>query len=301
MSLPADRLAFVITTLGRVAPLGQLLDSLLPQLAAGDQVVIVAQDHVEEVERLVDERRPVGDDGTAPRLVVVTSGRGAARGRNVGVECVEGDPVLQFPNDSSVAPEGFVAALRALAPRLGAGAITFRDEHGPKFVLPAPGTALDRWNVWSVMEVGLLIRRSVFLAAGGFDPDIGTGAATPWQAGEVTDLLLRAMQRGLTEDFVWAPADVAIAGVGEATGLSVTEHRRKVRAYSRGTSRILARWSYPLWWRLAFVAAGLVIGLRHGSTHRPEDGWWAFLGRLEGFVGRVSAPRDGRTLTAVPR
>ncbi|WOP20095.1 hypothetical protein [Raineyella sp. LH-20] len=314
------RLAFVITTLGRIAPLGRLLDGLVPQLTAGDQVVIVAQDHVDEVRRLVADRQPVADrqsggdsvagDPTstegrpadaAPRIVVVTSGRGAARGRNVGVEHVVGDPVLQFPNDTSEAPEGFAAALRGLAPHLGVGAITFRDEHGPKFVLPAPGTPLDRWNVWSVMEVGVLVRRSVFLAAGGFDPEIGSGAATPWQAGEVTDFLLRAMDRGLTGDFVWAPSDVAIAGVGEATGLSPAEHRRKVRAYSRGTSRVLGRWSYPLWWRLAFVAAGLVIGVRHDATHRPVDGWWAFVGRLEGLLGRVLGPRDGRAMTAVRR
>lgn len=297
---PADdlgRLAFVITTLGRVAPLGRLLDTLAPQLAAGDQVVVVAQDHIAEVQQLVAERQPVG----AGTLAVVTSDRGAARGRNVGVEHVEGDPVLQFPNDTSEAPEGFVAALRGLAPRLGVGAITFRDEHGPKFVLPAPGTPLDRWNVWNVMEAGVLVRRSVFLQAGGFDPDIGSGAATPWQAGEVTDFLLRAMDRGLTGDFVWAPADIAITGVGEATGLSPAEHRRKVRAYSRGTSRILGRWSYPLWWRLAFIAAGLLIGVRHDATHRPEDGWWAFLGRLEGFLGRVLGPRGGRPMTAVCR
>lgn len=309
---PADdlgRLAFVITTLGRIAPLGRLLDGLVPQLTAGDQVVIVAQDHVDEVRRLVADRQADQDPDatgreaadTAPRIVVVTSGRGAARGRNAGVEHVVGDPLLQFPNDTSEAPEGFAAALRGLAPRLGVGAITFRDEHGPKFVLPAPGTPLDRWNVWNVMEVGVLVRRSVFLAAGGFDPEVGSGAATPWQAGEVTDFLLRAMDRGLTGDFVWAPSDVAIAGVGEATGLSPAEHRRKVRAYSRGTSRVLGRWSYPLWWRLAFVAAGLVIGVRHDATHRPVDGWWAFVGRLEGFLGRVLGPRDGRAMTAVRR
>lgn len=296
MSLPAsgadsDRLAFVVTTLGRLEPLRKLLATLTPQTLPGDQVVLVAQDQTDRVRALAVEY------ADAPcSLTVTTSPRGAARGRTAGVDAVTGNPVLHFPNDTTWFPEGSVAAVRALAPRLGLGAITVVDEHGPKFVLPEPGTALDRWNVWRVIEMGLLVRRELFVACGGFDPEIGTGAPTPWQAGEVTDFLLRAMDRGLAEGFLWAPADVAVGGIGQAAGLTPGEHRRKVRAYNRGTARILARWRYPLWWRLAFVAAGALVGVRHGS-HHLSDGWWAALGRAEGSVGRVLGGRDLRAVS----
>lgn len=297
MSLPTpdantNRLAFVVTTLGRIDPLRKLLDSLLLQLEPGDQVVLVAQDHADEVCALADAYA-----GASWTLTVTTSARGAARGRNTGVDAVTDDPLLHFPNDTTWFPEGSVASIRALAPQLGIGALTVVDENGPKFVLPDPGTPLDRWNIWNVIEMGLLVRRSVFLEAGGFNPDIGSGASTPWQAGEVTDFLLRVMDRGLAGDFRWAPADVKVGGIGQATGLTDEERRRKVRAYNRGTSYLLRTWSYPMWWRLAFVAAGLLVGVRHGS-HHVLDGWWAFVGRFEGFHGQLLAGRD---LTAVRR
>lgn len=298
MSLPtsdadATRLAFVVSTLGRIEPLRKLLDTLTPQTLPGDQVVLVAQGQVDEVRALAESY------AEAPCTVTVTtSPRGLSRGRNAGVQAVTGDPVLQFPNDTTWYPEGTVQSIRSLAPALGLGAITVRDKHGPRFVLEAPGTALDPWNVWNVIEVGMLVRRSLFLEAGEFDPDIGTGASTPWQSGEGTDFLLRALGRGLVADFVWAPADIGVGAVGEAAGLSVAEHRRKIRAYNRGSSHLFAKWSYPLWWRLAFVVAGLLVGVRHDSTHRVTDGWWALLGRLEGFTGGVLGRGD---VTAVRR
>jgi hypothetical protein len=49
---------------------------------------------------------------------------------------------------------------------------------------------------------------------------------------------------------------------------------------------VYARHPFPLWQRVGFVAAGLLVGLR-----RPEyglgDGRAAFLGRLEGLFGRT--------------
>ena len=147
--------------------------------------------------------------------------------------------------------------------------------------------------------MGLLIRRSVFEELGGFDPDLGTGAPTPWQAGEATDLLLRLVERRpeLATAFDWLPPGVSVGGISDASGLSSQERRRKLRAYGRGLGRVVVRHRYPLWWRLAFLFGGLAFGLRNRSTNTVADGWWVFVGRAEGMAGRTL----GGPTTAVTR
>ena len=278
-------LGLVVATLGRVEPLRRLLESLAPQLRAGDRVVLVAQDRIAEVERLADSFR-----SETVAIDVTTSPRGASRGRNAGVAHLEpGERLLHFPNDTTWFPAGTLDAIRAIAPTLAVGALTVVDEHGPKFTLPHAPTPLDRWNVWSVIEMGILMRRSVFDELGGFDPAIGTGAPTPWQAGEATDLLLRLAARrpDLAAGFTWLPPEVFVGGIADPRGLSAAERRRKLRAYGRGLGRVVVRHRYPLWWQFAFLFGGLAFGLRHRPDYRLADGWWVFLGRAEGMAGHA--------------
>ncbi|MWB98843.1 glycosyltransferase family 2 protein [Agromyces seonyuensis] len=278
-------LGLVVTTLGRVEALGRLLDSLDGRLGDGDVLVLVAQDRHDEVAGLAAERAARGMP-----VIVTTSERGASRGRNAGVAALpDGERLLSFPNDTTWFPEGSVEWLRTHAAEIAAGSLAVVDEHGPKFDQPAPGTPLDRWTVWNVIEIGLLMRRSVFDGLGGFDPGIGTGATTPWQAGEGTDLLLRLLRDAPAEaaDFVWVPLGTCLGGISDPHGLSTAARRRKLRAYGRGLGRLTARWRYPLWWRLAFIGGGLAFGLRNPATNSPGDGWSVFAGRLEGAVGRT--------------
>ena len=288
-------IGLVITTLGREHGLRRLLQSLVGQVTAGDTIVIVAQRNRAGVEQLAAEFVQLGC-----AIVVTTSPLGASRGRNAGVAALpEGvDFLLHFPNDTTWFPPGTLAGIRSTPPQASAGALTVADENGPKFQLPAPGTPLDRWNVWTVIEMGLVMRRSVFTTLGGFTESIGTGASTPWQSGEATDLLLRLIQARADASFVWLPADVAIGGVSDPHGLTHGERRRKLRSYARGFGRVLTVWRYPLYWRAAALAGGLLFGARNRASFRAADGWWVFVGRFEGLTGRCFGKK---TSTAVDR
>ncbi|WP_409047311.1 glycosyltransferase family 2 protein [Microbacterium sp. HA-8] len=298
MTRPGDSdITMVVTTLGRIDYLERLIRSLIPQLSERDTLVIVAQANVAQTRALAERHR----SALSARLIVGESARGASRGRNVGVGLSQTrhDDLLLFPNDTSWFPAGSVASIRS---GIGdaSGCVTVRAPEGDRFSLPAPGTPLDRRNVWQVIEMGLAIRRSAFVGLGGFDEALGTGAPTPWQAGEVTDLLLRwlATSPESARRFVWLPPHSAwIGGIAEGEGLSSREARWKLRAYGRGIARVYRRHRYPLLLQLAHIAAGAIIGLRRHSEYPLVAGVPAFLGRLEGFCGTTL----GRGRTAVRR
>src|SRR6218665_162193 len=246
-------IGLVVSTLGRTEPLERLLRSLTDKLTGDDHVVIVAQQRLAEVTALANRFR----DAPWP-ITVTTSAPGAARGRTVGVAALPpGDRLLHFPNDTTWFPPGTLAAVRAAMGNGegGVGALTIVDEHGPKFVLPPPGSSLTIWNVWQVIEMGILIRRSLFDQIGGFDPPLGTGARRPRQAG--------------------GGAGLSCGGGGI------------VRAFGGGMGRVGARHRSPFWWPAAFTVGGLAFGLRHRATNTVLDGWWVFLGRTEGALGRT--------------
>ncbi|MCZ4068165.1 hypothetical protein O1W71_10835 [Microbacterium sp. H37-C3] len=283
------RLLLVVSTLGRIESLERLLESVAGQLATGDRLVIVAQRRVDDVAALASRwrARSSGD------IRVVTSPLGASLGRNTGVW--EGaddidDALVMFPNDTTTFPAGSVIAIRRALASSTAGAVHVKTPSGARFDLPPVGTPLDNRNVWSVIEMGLVIRLPVFRDLRGFDESIGTGAATPWQAGEVTDLLmrLRARRPDIDTTFGWVHDDEAeVGGIDETAGLTRAESRRKLRAYGRGVGYVYRCHPFPAWQRWAFVLAGLVIGVRRANDYRIADGWTAFAGRWEGVRGRV--------------
>ncbi|WP_414778942.1 hypothetical protein, partial [Escherichia coli] len=83
---------------------------------------------------------------------------------NTGVAALPaGEAVVTFPNDNTTYPPGTVDALHAAVDDSAflAGGFTSWDERGPKTTLPGPGTPLDKYNVWAVIEMGILMRRSL--------------------------------------------------------------------------------------------------------------------------------------------
>lgn len=285
--------ALVVSTLGRLDALRNLIESLAPQLESSDSLIVVAQGRVDEVRELLDDRRPT----IRGRVVLSTSDRGASLGRNTGVEHIapaDGDVIMMFPNDTTTFPPGSLSSIRRSLGGALAGAVAVVTPNGPRFELAPRGAQLDATTVWRVIEMGLVIRRSLFQELRGFDTEIGTGAPTPWQAGEVTDLLMRCLERrpSLAREFVWIHAPGAfVTGISETEKLSGRERRRKVRAYGRGVGYVFRRHPFPLWHRVRFAAAGLLIGVLRPREYQVADGVAAAVGRVEGLVGRTLPSR----------
>jgi hypothetical protein len=279
-------LGLAITTIGRPA-LAALLRSAAESSLPPAAVSIANQ-----------SGRPLDIDPEVypfPVTIRPSSG-GASAGRNDAINALpDGIGVVGFPNDDSIYPR---SALKAVVDRFASddppAAIACSSRAGVKYSrdLPPGGTDLDRYTVWRAIEWAIFVDRGVFAEHGGFRAELGTGAPSPWQSGEGTDLLLRLLSRGLP--IVSAP-EIEIFGPGERRDLTPDEFVAKHRKYARGTGHVYRTHPYPAhvrlriliapWLRLGTFDASLPLALRIAFARS--------FGRLEGLLDHPFGAEKG--------
>jgi hypothetical protein len=278
-------LCFVVSTRGLMKDrLDQLLASLSAQTDRRFVVGVCDQGRDGSVTELAGRW-----SGTV-RLYVCRSRPGLSAGRNAVLNHAPGDIThFAFPNDTTVLPANFVESVARHCGDEDVLEVSYLEEGRARYRLREGVEPLTRSNVWDVLEPAMILKRQVIEDADGFDEEIGTGASTPWQSGEGTDLLLRVLDRRPLQ-VRWLP-QVTVIGVYQAHGLTENEARRKLRAYGRGFGYVAARHALPWHFHVVHLAAPLVK-----SVLRPRRAGFAAamassIGRAEGAVAGVRARR----------
>jgi hypothetical protein len=124
------------------------------------------------------------------------------------------------------------------------------------------------------------------MAVGGFDPEIGVGASTPWQSCEGQDIMLRAAakrRRGYYDPAIYgyhATFDIeAEAGI-----------QGKGRKYGRGVGCVLRVHRTGPWSTLKWIGRpviGVSLYFVRGKFKHVQYYRNAAIGRFEGWSGRV--------------
>jgi glycosyltransferase involved in cell wall biosynthesis len=190
-----------VATLGR-PELDRLLRSLADQGYRDFEVLIVDQGPGEDVQALVDRY------STTLTITYMRSDLGLSRARNVGIAAAQGD-ILAFPDDDAwYAPDQLESVDRLFAQDQDmfglTGRCTDRDGNVSAGGIRRQAGPITRENVWhSGVSTSMFLRRDVFERVGGFDEELGLGCGGPFQSGEETDLLLRAVNHGYK--LVFAP------------------------------------------------------------------------------------------------
>lgn len=282
-----------LTTVGRWEELSLLLDDLAGQSRPPHAVAIAHHGdggNPPALDELVERFRGVLEIRT------LASPRGVSNGRNAAARVLADVDWLWFPNDTSRIDADFFerVAPHCVAPRTVL-ALQLADREGPRNPLPERGSPMTRRNVWGVIEPATVFRREQFMAVGGFDTERGSGANSPWQAGEGTDLLLRMAER---DDFSieWFN-DIVVRAQTEFAHLPPEERQRKLRNYGRGAGNVLRTWRYPLWYKMAHLLAAVLQPLRNPGKYTPRDALALLIGRTEGLLGRpLSRGKDHQAI-----
>lgn len=276
------RIGVAITTVGRWAELRNLLGDLAAQTRRPAAVAIAHHDHAGSA----DLEALIGSFADTLDIKAVMSARGISNGRNAAAAAL-GDEVewLWFPNDTNRVDADFLEriARHCVAPTTVC-AVQMIDREGPRHPLPPPGTEFTKRTVWGAMEPATILRRDQFVAAGGFNPTLGSGADSPWQSGEGPDLLLRmSALDGFSVE--WVP-DIYVHAQTEFAHLPPAERRRKQRNYGRGHGYVLRTWHYPLWYKAAHLIAAALMPVRNPEKFGLRETFALLVGRTEGVLGR---------------
>ena len=276
-------MSLVVSTRGRKAELGRLLASLAVQSEPDFELVVVDQNPPGYLDDVLA--------GSRLGLRRTTSAAGLSLGRNAGLAIARG-AIVGFPDDDCwYDPDTVGAVVAAFGRDPAIGVLLGRtvDAAGRESLgrFLAEGGPVDRYTVWGAGNSNsLFIRRDVAVAVGGFDEALGVGAATPFQSGEETDFVLRAMASGAR--VIYRP-ELAIRHDQVDATIGPAEVDR-ARRYSRGFGRVLRKHRYPVAYVASRVARplarSLLAALTGGRGLAAYKAAWA-LGTVRGYLARA--------------
>jgi len=193
------RVSVIVPTRNRPDQIGPCVESILANNHPSMELIVVDQSDARDSESaLVAFRQD-------PRFrYVVTSTRGAARARNVGIEASTAD-LIAFTDDDCRVPTDWVARIAELFDNEPTAGVIFGRVDIPKNALEGGflssfepvrrsyegefPSGLEPWGIGANMAV----RRKVVEDIGAFDPLLGPGSK--FKAGEDVDFAIRAIAR----------------------------------------------------------------------------------------------------------
>jgi len=279
-------ISLVVCTLGRRTPLRRLLSSLAEQSYRPFEVILVDQNADGYLDSVIEAH-------SALPLVRTCSERGLSRGRNAGLQRATGE-IIGFPDDDCWYDTGVLEAVAGFfdtRPDIDLLSGRTLDTSGVDSVnryWPESGP-ITRANVFGTGNSNtIFVRRGVIADIGGFDETLGVGAATPFQAGEESDFLLRCLARGHRGfyDHSFFVRHDQIAETLERVHAYSVGFGRVARLHNLGPSLFLTR-------NVRTVLGGLVRVVR-GDLEGARQRYTSFAGAMRGYVAPLSSSRNAR-------
>jgi glycosyltransferase involved in cell wall biosynthesis len=178
----APSISVIVPTLGRAVELTRLLQSVERQTVSASEVIVVDRSNDGEVSDMLMSRTWGFNLVRLPTPPVL----GTSYAMNQGWPKSTGSHLL-FADDDCWYPPWLFARIHELFQKTGVDIVAGRaaDAHGRSILgrYEAVSQPITRQNVWTTsIEWMMVFRREVVEAVDGFDPTIGLGASTPWQA-----------------------------------------------------------------------------------------------------------------------
>ena len=261
--------SILVTTQGRTHELAAFMRSLCQQGGVSCTLIAGMQETPTDPTSLIQNPPYAIVHKALPRL-------GLSQARNALLPEATGD-ILALADDDCVYPAGLLPLVECF----------FKDHPRCAVVIcDANCKSPSLQKCWQIVNnapsISLFFRRSAICQAGNFDASMGIGAATPWQSGEETDLVLRIMAKGyqawrIPAPRIWHPEVLQAGSINVA----------KVMGYARGRMYLLQKHGFSLGFKflnlvypLAILPVEIVKAIAQISTYRLS----MFQGRLSGLL-----------------
>ncbi|NJM75992.1 MAG: glycosyltransferase [Acaryochloridaceae cyanobacterium RU_4_10] len=281
------KFSLILATIGRSEEPQRFLAALLVQTHPDYELILIDQNTDDRVERSLS---PFSNQ--FPIVYIKTHFHGLSRARNLGLSYASGD-IVGFPDDDCWYPPQLLAQVNAFFeshPNHHGLTVKPVDPLGRKLVNQASDRSckIHRRNVLGYgksISYCNFLRTVVTQTIGCFDESLGVGAGTPWEAGEETDYLLRAMNANYA---LYHCPDFSVHHPRKSLA-SPPERLHRALTYSRGSGRAIRKNGFPVWtivmlsgkvllaslYRLVFQQDGLSVRVAVTRIQGLIVGWSA--------------------------
>ncbi len=190
-------ISIVISTRGKSWEiLSKTLDSIISSTFRDYEIVLVDQNNNDEIKKKISGS-PIYKD----IIYIPSDEEGLSRGRNKGFRHSKGKWLIFFDDDAILPEDAFQSIAQTLTgtkddPRIFYGNVLTLETGQPyikRTVLT--GEKVNLLSFDTVCSISLIFSRGALQSVGGFDEELGAG--TKLGAGEETDIVFRAMRKGI--------------------------------------------------------------------------------------------------------
>jgi glycosyltransferase involved in cell wall biosynthesis len=266
----------VITTKNRKEDLRTAIASVLAQVNARVEVIVIDDGSTDGTSAMVSEEFP------SVRLVTELDSAGYIVRRNQAAQLATAPVIFSIDDDAAFASPRTVQQTLADfdSPEVGAVAIPFINVNQDTRVRQSVADAAETHAIFAYIGTAHAIRRDVFLAIGGY-------RALFFHQGEEMDLCIRMLDKGL------------FVRVGRADPIhhfeSPRRDNRRIPIYGRRNDILFTALNVPFLFLPIHMAAtsfnGLRAGLRRGHV------MWSLEGLARGYVTALCHLRDRRPVS----
>ncbi|MEL7155972.1 MAG: glycosyltransferase, partial [Actinomycetota bacterium] len=295
-ALQDPTISLVVSTIGRPAELGRLIESLRVELERGPTVELVVVDQsadgccLEVLQGLERHGQPIVS------WRYLRSGPGVSHGRNLGMAVAVGE-LIMFPDDDAwFDGETLAMAADHLArhPEHDGLCTQLQDGHGqPSMLRWSTRAALVTKRNHHRTSIGstMLFRHDAARSVGGFDEAVGPGAGGWHGSCEDADFLLRVIEGG---GRIWYDPEV-VMNHRDSRRDGGESAQAKSLSYGCGQGLLWRSHRFPLWLVMALALRRLAGGTLWSLRGRPDIGRahraWV-RGCINGWLGRPPLDMD---------
>ena len=282
-------ISLILTTVGRSAEVGRMIQSLVAQTDRRFELIVVDQNSDERLDPYIDEGIRSGIQLTHLRLDRPSS----SGSRNFGLSQADGD-IVGFPDDDCWYEPNVVETILSRFAEIDTpdGVIAqWVEQAAADPAKPQTGVlSLDAWRRFrdgDASAISIFLRPALVARLGGFDEKFGLDR---WLGGgEDTDLVLRALADGAR--LVRSP-ESRVHHRFAVPGSTPTANIGQARSRGRGTGGLYGKHGLDGWVIARGLTAPIVKPLLGGNLGLAYKGMHVALGRLEGYLawkaGRVA-------------